>query len=99
MHQTGISKLEEGLILYPCREITDGNRAINMLIITQFNKTNVVIQHITFSAFELESFIFLTKNFFFGSSLPSNSVTSYAIYITVIYRSGFKLGMTFSCFI
>ncbi len=50
------------------------------------NKTNVVIQHRTISAFGLESFIFLTKNCFsFGSSLPSNSVTSYAIYITAIY--------------
>ncbi len=32
MHQKGISKLEGGLILNPYREITGGNRAINMLI-------------------------------------------------------------------
>ena len=35
VYQKGISKLEGGLILYPCREITDGNQAINMLIVTQ----------------------------------------------------------------
>ena len=35
VHQKGISKLEGGLILYPCREITDGNQAINMLIVKQ----------------------------------------------------------------
>ena len=33
VHQKGISKLEGGLILYPCREITDGNQAINILLL------------------------------------------------------------------
>ncbi len=48
----------------------------------------MVIQHRTISGFELESFIFLTVNFFsFGSSPLIESVTSYVIYITVIYIS------------
>ena len=38
MRQQGISKLGRGLILNPYREITDGNQAINMLIITQLTK-------------------------------------------------------------
>ena len=38
MRQKGISKLEGGLILNPYREITGGNRAINMLIITLLTK-------------------------------------------------------------
>ena len=37
MRRKGIGKLEGGLILNPYREITGGNRAINMLIITLFH--------------------------------------------------------------
>ncbi len=50
VHPKGISKPEEGLILYPCREITDGNQAINMFNCHTINTTNVVIQHKTISA-------------------------------------------------
>ncbi len=86
MRQPGISKLEGGLILNPYREITGGNRAIKHVNNYTINKTKVVIQHRTISVFELESFIFLTKNCVsFGSSPPIDSVTSYVIYITVIY--------------
>ncbi len=38
MHQKGISKPGGGLILNPYRQITGGNQAIYMLIITQLTK-------------------------------------------------------------